>query len=600
MKKTNKVDFKLYQRLLQYFKPYKTELIFAFLVTIISALSALTPPYIVKYTIDNFITNNEILKDERLQSLIIMLIVYLAFLLVDFLLKFLKGYLTGKVGQKAIRDLRINVFSHLQSLSLRYYDKNPIGRLMTRVTNDVEALNDMFTQGVVTIFGDLFMIIGIVAALVTINAKLALWTFSVLPLLFIISFIFRINVRKNLLVVRSLVAKLNAFMQEHITGILIVKLFNRNEQTFDKFKTINKDHTDSWIKNVQLYSLYFPTVELISSIAIALIIWNSSLQVQNSEVSFGTIVLFIQMAQMFFRPISDLSEKYNIIQSAMAASERIFDVLDTETEIKSKENAEKVTNFNGKIDFKNVWFSYKKDNIEESDYILKDISFTVKPGEHMAIVGHTGAGKSTIINLINRFYDIQKGQILVDDIDIKDWDVPTLRSYIGIVLQDIYLFSGSVYDNIALNNPEITHDEIENSCKTVEADSFIRKLPQGYHTKIKERGSILSVGQKQLLSFARALVFNPSLLILDEATSSIDTDTETLIQTAMKNLMLNRTSIIIAHRLSTIKDADQIIVMHNGEIREKGKHQSLLNNKGLYFKLYQLQYQDQEIEDKGN
>ena len=597
--KTTKVDFKLYQRLLQYFKPYRSELIIAFLATIISALSALAPPYIVKYTIDSFITNNDLLRDERIQSLVIMLIIYLGFLLLDFLLKFLKGFLTGKVGQKAIRDLRINVFSHLQSLSLRYYDKNPIGRLMTRVTNDIEALNDMFTQGVVTIFGDLFMILGIVVALLVINTKLALWTFSVLPLLFIISFIFRINVRKNLLVVRSLVAKLNAFMQEHITGILIVKLFNRNEKTFDTFKSINNEHKNSWIKNVQLYSLYFPTVELISSIAIALIIWNSSSQIQNSELSFGTIVLFIQMAQMFFRPISDLSEKYNIIQSAMAASERIFDVLDTEPEIRSKENALSPKQFNGKIEFKNVWFSYKKENIDESDYVLKNISFTVKPGEHLAIVGHTGAGKSTIINLINRFYDIQKGQILIDGIDVRDWDLKSLRKHIGIVLQDIYLFSGTVYENIALNNPEITHDEIEKACKTVEADFFIKKLSSSYLTKIKERGSILSVGQKQLLSFARALVFNPSLLILDEATSSIDTETESLIQSAMKNLMLNRTSIIIAHRLSTIKDADQIIVMHNGEIREIGKHQSLLNEKGLYNKLYQLQYQDQEIEDKG-
>jgi ATP-binding cassette subfamily B protein len=585
-----KIDSHLFKRLLSYFKPYTKELIVAFFFTIVGSFIALLPPLVTKTAIDDYITNTALSKTDRLDGVVYMILLFFAVLLVDFCFRFLKEFLTGRIGQKAIRDIRIHVFKHFQTLSLKYFDTNPIGRLMTRVTNDIEALNAMFTQGVVTIFGDLFMILGIVGLLIYINPELALWTFSVLPLLFIISFIFRLNVRKNLTLVRSLVAKLNAYMQENLTGMHIVKLFNREKQNLNSFKKINKEHTDAWVKNVTLYSLYFPTVELVSSVAVALIIWNAAGQMLSAETSFGTIVLFIQMAQMFFRPISDLSEKYNIIQGAMASSERIFEVLDSKTDIDANAHIENRDQFMGKIEFKNVWFSYKKEDISESDYVLKDISFVVEPGQHVAFVGHTGAGKSTIINLINRFYDIQKGQILIDDIDIRDWRLADLRSRTGIVLQDIYLFSGTVYENIGLHAAHLGKAQIETACKHVNADQFIQQLPDGYNTKVKERGSILSTGQKQLLSFARALVFDPAILILDEATASIDTETELLIQDALKTLMAGRTSIVIAHRLSTIKDADQIIVLHHGELKEQGRHDELMQNaQGLYFKLHQLQ-----------
>jgi len=595
MDKKNKLDYNLFLRLLAYFKPYKLEFSFGFIITFISAGTALLAPFITKYTIDEYITNQALTNEDRLDGVALMLVAFLGALLLDFYLRFLKGYITGKLGQKAIRDLRIDVFKHFQKLSLKYYDTNPIGKLMTRVTNDIEALNSMFTQGVVTIFGDIFMILGIVISLVLINAQMAFWTFSVLPILFIISMIFRVNVRKNLTKVRALVAQLNAFMQEHITGMHIVKVFNQEKENINEFEALNLKHTKSWIHNVKLYSIYFPAVELVSASAIALIIWNAGIQIQDGAATYGTIVLFVQMAQMFFRPISDLSEKYNIIQSAMAASERVFEVFDTQADIQNSHNPKQPKTLSGKIEFKNVWFSYKSTPESDDDYVLKDVSFTVQPGETIAIVGHTGAGKSTIINLISRFYDIHKGQILVDDVDVKEWEITTLRRFIGIVLQDIYLFSGSVYENIGLNAEHISKEAIEDACKSVNADPFIRNLPEGYDTKIKERGGILSTGQKQLLSFARAIVFNPSLLILDEATSSIDTETEQLIQTAMETMMENRTSIVIAHRLSTIQNADQIIVMHHGIVREMGKHQELLQEKGLYYKLYQLQYKEQEV-----
>ena len=589
----NKIDFNLFRRLLAYFKPYKVEFVLGFFVTLVGAGTAILPPFVVKYGIDEYITNESIATTDRFDGVALIVLVFLGALILNFYFMYLKGYVTAKLGQKAIRDLRIDVFKHFQKLSLKYFDSNPIGRLMTRVTNDIEALNSMFTQGVVTIFGDIFMILGIVISLILINPTMAMWTFSVLPILFIVSMIFRINVRKNLTKVRALVAQLNAFIQEHVTGMQIVKLFNQEKENVEEFEELNKKHTDAWIENVMLYSVYFPTVEFVSSIAIALIIWNAGFQIQDGATTYGTIVLFVQMAQMFFRPISDLSEKYNIIQSAMAASERVFEVLDTEPTITNKLDAKQNRTFSGKIEFKNVWFSYKE-NPDDDDYVLRDISFTVNSGESVAIVGHTGAGKSTIINLVSRFYDIQKGEIYIDDTNILDWDIQTLRSYIGTVLQDIYLFSGSVYDNIGVGSTSITNEDIENACKKVYADSFIKKLSDGYETQLKERGGILSTGQKQLLSFARAVVFDPSLLILDEATSSIDTETEQLIQKAMDIMMKGRTSIIIAHRLSTIQNANQIIVMHHGEIRESGKHQELLAKRGLYHKLYQLQYKEQE------
>jgi ATP-binding cassette subfamily B multidrug efflux pump len=577
-------DRRLMKRLLSYARPYTGLIFLGVILTLSASFLQLAGPYLTKLAIDKYIA----LKD--ISGLYVILVIYMVVLVLVFLTQFFQIYSTQYFGQKLMYDIRSKIFSHLQKQSLRFFDKNPVGRLMTRVTSDVEALNQMFTQGIVTIFGDIFLLAGIIIALLYLDYRLALWTFSVIPVLFIITFIFRAKVRDAFRNIRKWIAMINAYIQENITGMSIVQVFNRQQKNFDHFRSINARHTDAHVKTVFFYALFYPAVELVSAFALALVIWRGGIYKIEGTTTFGALVAFIQYAQMFFRPISDLSEKYNIMQQAMASSERIFKLLDTQPDVKISESVQSNGSLDGQIIFRDVNFAYDKDN-----YVLKNISFELQPGSSIALVGHTGAGKTSIINILARHYDIQSGEILIDRIPLKNWDLSELRRQMAVVLQDVFLFSGSIFENIQLGDNHITEDQINDAVRKVNAHHFIERLPQGIHTPVKERGSTLSVGQKQLISFARALVRDPRILILDEATSSVDTETEFFIQDALKLLMKGRSSLIIAHRLSTIKHVDKIIVMHKGRIRETGSHSELIDQRGLYYQLYQLQYKDQEI-----
>lgn len=577
-------DSVLMKRLLSYAKPYKKLMFLGISLTLIASFLQLAGPLLTKTAIDDHISIND------MPGLYSILIIYVIVLVFVFITQYMQIYATQYFGQKLMYDLRSKVFTHVQSLSLRFFDKNPVGRLMTRITSDIESLNQMFTQGIVTIFGDIFLLIGIIGTLLYINYRLALWTFSVIPILFLITFVFRSKVREGFRNIRKWLARINSYMQENITGMSIIQIFNRTERNYNQFTEINKKHTESHVKTVFYYALFYPAIELVSAVAIALVVWRGGIYKLEEITSFGALVAFIQLAQMFFRPISDLSEKYNILQQAMASSERVFKLLDTEPDIKNPRIPESNEKIKGHIKFEKVFFAY-----DEENYVLKDINFQVKPGEKVAIVGHTGAGKTSLINILGRYYDIQSGEIFIDDIQLLKWDIDTLRKQMAIVLQDVFMFSGTITDNIRLGDTSISMDQVKWAAEQVNAHHFINKLSNKFDTRVKERGVSLSLGQKQLISFARALVINPRILILDEATSSVDTETEIYIQSALNTLMKGRTSIIIAHRLSTIQNADKIIVMHKTRIREMGKHQDLIEQKGLYYQLYQLQYKDQEI-----
>jgi len=577
-------DSALMKRLLSYAKPYKKLILFGISLTLLASFLQLAGPILTKKAIDEHIRIND------MQGLYFVLLIYIIVLIFVFITQYLQIFTTQFFGQNLMYDIRSKVFTHIQSLSLRFFDKNPVGRLMTRVTSDIESLNQMFTQGIVTIFGDIFLLIGIVGTLLYLNFKLALWTFSVIPILFIITFVFRSKVREGFRNIRKWLARINSYMQENITGMSIIQIFNRTEKNYDQFAAINKKHTESHVKTVFYYALFYPAIELVSAVAIALVIWRGGIYKLEDITTFGALVAFIQLAQMFFRPISDLSEKYNILQQAMASSERVFKLLDTEPDIKNPVHPESIQKIKGEIEFNKVFFAYDKEN-----YVLKDINLTVNPGEKVAIVGHTGAGKTSLINVLGRYYDIQSGDNKIDRISLSKWDIDVLRRQMAVVLQDVFLFSGTVTENIRLGDSNISDEQVQWAAQQVNAHHFVNKLPNKFETPDKERGVSLSLGQKQLISFARALVINPRILILDEATSSVDTETEIYIQSALKTLMKNRTSIIIAHRLSTIQNADKIIVMHKGRIREMGKHQELIEQKGLYYQLYLLQYKDQEI-----
>jgi len=577
-------DAKLMRRLLGYIKPYSKYVVLAILMNIVVAALGPLRPYLTKIAIDDYIVNS------NYDGLIYISILLVGTLIFQALVQYFLTYFTQLMGQKIIYDLRVKLFGHIQKLALRYFDKTPIGRLVTRVTNDVESLNELFSSGIVMIFSDVFIIIWILVFMFFMSWQLTLVSLSVLPILFYATFLFRKKVRESYRDVRFQLARLNSYMQEHVSGMNIIQIFSKEKDEGDKFAEINAGHRKANIDSIFYYAIFYPIVEILSSFAIALIIWYGGGNVVQSSMTIGVLFAFIQYTEMFFRPIRDLSEKYNIMQTAMASSERIFKLLDNETFIIDPDTPKTFQKFEGNVEFKDVWFAYNAE-----DYILKDISFKVNAGETVAIVGATGAGKSSIINLLNRFYDVNKGEILVDGVNLNAITKEDLRKHISIVLQDIYLFSGTIKSNINLGDGSISDEKIIQAAKTVGAHDFITQLPNQYNENVKEKGATLSVGQKQLISFARALSFDPQILILDEATSSIDTESEILIQNAIQELLKGRTSIVIAHRLSTIQNSDKIIVLHKGEIKESGTHQELLNKRGIYFKLYQLQYKDQEI-----
>ena len=577
-------DSSLMKRLLGYIKPYKKYVIFAIFLNIIVAALGPLRPYLTKIAIDKYIANKDF------HGLLIISLLLLGSLLLQAIIQYLLTYYTQYLGQKTIYDLRTQIFQHTQKLALKFFDKTPIGRIVTRATNDVEALSDLFSSGIVMVFSDVFIIVWILVFMFLMDVKLSLVTLSVLPVLIYGTFLFRKKVRESYRDVRLHLARLNSYMQEHVTGMNVVQIFNKEKDELKHFSNINNDYREANIRSIFYYAIFYPTVELLSSIALGLIIWYGGGEIIRSSLTIGVLFAFIQFTEMFFRPIRDLSEKYNIMQTAMASSERIFKLLDNQTFVKNPEQPVELNEIKGKIEFKDVCFAYNDD-----DYVLKNISFKINPGETVAIVGATGAGKTSIINILTRFYDISKGSILVDGIDISKLNKKELRKYISIVLQDVFLFSGTIRSNISMNNDDIPLDKIIAAAKIVGADKFIDSLPDKYDEIVKERGATLSVGQKQLISFARALAYDPQILVLDEATSSVDTETEILIQKAIEKLLIGRTAIVIAHRLSTIQSADKIIVLHKGEIRETGNHQELLAKRGIYYRLYQLQYKDQEI-----
>ena len=577
-------DAHLMKRLLKYLKPYFKWVVISIILTIGVALASTIRPYLTKVAIDDYIAHGDA---AGLRNIVLLLLGAIFF---QGILQYSMTYLTQWIGQKTIYDLRMELFSHIQKLSMSFFDRNPVGRLVTRLTNDIEVLNEMFSSGIVMVFADIFTIAGILFFMFSLSWQLTLIALSVIVPLIYATMVFRKKVRIAYRDVRTYLAKMNAFLQEHISGILVVKIFNREKRTLDDFKDINYDHTRANVRSVFYYSVFFPVVELIGAISVALIIWYGGAKAIGGALTIGILVSFLQYSEMFFRPIRDLSEKYNIMQTAMASSERIFKLLDRQTMISDPENPIELKEVHGKIEFRNVWFAYIKD-----DYVLKGISFTINPGERVAFVGATGAGKTSIMNLLCRFYDVQKGEILIDGINIKDITQANLRKNISLVVQDIFLFSDSIENNISLGNAEIDYEKIHDAAKIIGIDTFIEKLPLQFKQNVKERGVTLSQGQRQLITFARALAYDPRILILDEATSSVDTHSEILIQKAIEKLMEGRTSIIIAHRLSTIQKCDKIIVMHKGEIRESGTHQELLELGGIYSKLYQLQYKESFI-----
>ena len=578
-------DARLMRRLLMYLRPYWRQVLLALFAIIAGAAGQLAQPYLIKTAIDQHIATG------RLEGLDTLAVLFLLILIGGFAFEYLQTWTMQLTGQRIMYDLRMAIYGHLQKLDLQYYDRNPVGRLMTRVTSDVDALNDLFTSGVVTIFGDVFSLVGIMAIMVGMNWRLALVAFSVLPLIVLVTQWFRRNVRESYRTVRGYIARINAFLQENITGMTTVQLFGREAVNFSRFDDIDRQHRDANIQSIFYYSVFYPAIEVVAALASALIIWYGGASVLHNTVTIGALVAFMQYSQRFFRPISDMSEKFNVLQAAMASSERIFKLVDEPIAIRQPETpVARPAPAAGHIVFDHVWFAYTGE-----DYVLRDVSFEVKPGQRVGIVGATGSGKTTLVNLLLRFYDVGKGRITVDGVDIRELDLGDLRGLFSLVLQDVHLFSGTIAENIRLGNQAIDDDRLKRAAAAVHADAFIDRLPDGYGTAVAERGSTLSVGQKQLLSFARALAFDPRVLILDEATSSVDTETELLIRDALHVLMAERTTIAVAHRLSTIQDMDRILVFHKGKLREAGTHQELLAERGIYFKLFELQYKSANL-----
>ena len=642
-------DGRLMRRLLTYLRPYKLHVAVALAAIILKSGLDVLGPFLTMIAIDKYLAKSpnshswigDRLSDAPLTGIAQIGGLDVGILVFTFVLEFVQTYLMQWTGQKVMFDLRRQIFRHLQHIHVGFFDKNPVGRLVTRVTTDVDALNEMFTAGVVSIFEDVFVLAGIIAIMMNTNWKLALITFAVLPLIVYATKIFRDKVRDSYRRIRTAIARINSYLQEAVSGMLVLQLFNREKRAFHKFSDINASHMEAFKDAILAYAVYYPVVEVLASIAVASIVWFggteiirhvgvSSLAIEKGQLhlmeipmSLGVLVAFMQYAQRFFRPIQDLSEKYNILQSAMAAGERVFKLLDTKIEVTSAA-VTKEPQGPGRIEFDHVWFAYNASGqaggetgapacpaapsasvgrarapvspqTTEPDWVLRDVSFVLEPGETIAVVGHTGAGKTTLISLLMRFYDVQRGAIRIDGVDIKEMGLDDLRGRFGVVLQDPFLFSGTVEGNIRLGTARIQDSDVEQAAEDVNVADFIRTLPGGFKEEVRERGSTLSTGQKQLISFARALAHNPKILILDEATSSVDTETEFRVRDALNRMVEGRTALIIAHRLSTIQRADKIIVMHKGQVREMGSHQQLLAQRGIYYKLYQLQYKDQEM-----
>lgn len=575
-------DGRLARRLLTYLRPYRWPVsLSVFLLIIVSALR-LVGPLLVVIAIDRYIHAGD------LDGLLWIAILFLSVLLFQFLVSYAQTYLTNWTGQKIMYDLRTEIFAHLQKLHVGFFDRTPVGRLITRLTNDVDALNELFTSGVVSIFGDIVSLAGIVIALLYLDWRLALITFSVIPLLFIATMVFKAKVRGSYRRVRTALARMNSFLQENIVGMSVVQIFTQEDRQYGRFQRRNQDHLNANLDSILYYAVYYPVINLIGALSIALIVWYGGLRHLDGTLTLGVLVAFIQYSERFYKPISDLSEKFNILQSAMASSERIFKLLDTAPQILQDASPVRLPSIQGAVEFRGVDFAY-----DPSTPVLKKINLKISAGEKVAVVGATGAGKTTLINLLCRFYDTVGGNVRIDGIDVRRMDLEQLRQAVAVVLQDVFLFSGTIEENIRLWRRPITADSVKEAAKQVHADRFIEDLPAGYAARVAERGSSLSVGQRQLLAFARALAHDPKILILDEATSSVDTETEMLIQDALQRLLADRTAIVIAHRLSTIQNCDRIVVLHKGEIHEEGAHQELLRQKGIYYRLYQLQYKEQ-------
>ena len=598
-------DGRLFVRLVAFLRPHWRLAVAAVVLIILSSLLQLIGPLSTAVALDLFIrpAGDEEVKLTAISRAVASMLeergvevaphvgiaaaglVFLSALVASFLVLYLQSYLMQLMGQLVMFDLRRDIFAHLQRLPVGYFDRRPIGRLVTRVTNDVDALNELFTAGLVSIFGDVVLLGGIVSVLFWFNWRLALVTFAILPLLALLTLWFKVRARQSYRLVRVKLAAINSFLQEHITGISVIQLFNRERGSYESFREINDEHRDVNVQAIFYYAVYYPAVELVTALGVGLVLWFGGGQVISGALSLGALVAFLQYAQRFYQPLADLSEKYNILQAAMAASERIFGLLDRELEITSPDQAYRPEKVRGEVEFDGVTFAYAA-----GEPVLEDVSFRIAAGEMAAVVGHTGAGKSTLANLVQRFYDVGEGRVLVDGVDVRDWDLQALRGSIGMVLQDVFLFSGNIRENIRLGNEAIDDERLRWAAGEVHALEFIDRLPGVFEAQVRERGAGLSVGQKQLLAFARALAFDPQILILDEATSSVDSETEGLIQLGLERLLVDRTSLVIAHRLSTIKRADRILVLHKGVLREQGTHEELLDLGGIYDRLYQLQH----------
>jgi ATP-binding cassette, subfamily B, multidrug efflux pump len=571
-------DFSLLRKVFQFARPYKKKVYGSIVLSIVLAILSPLRPFLIQYTVNHFI------KDKDMQWLIWISIIQIGMLFMETGLRFYFGFITSWLGQSVVKDMRVTVYKKIINLNLSQYDTTPIGTLTTRTINDIEAVNDIFADGLIPLIADFLSIVSILGFMFFVDWRLTLISLTPFPVLILATYFFKESVNKSFIRVRNAVAQLNAFVQEHITGMSVVQAFAAEEKEFGKFKEINKEHRNANIKAIFAYSLFFPIVEIVLAVSIGLLVWWGA----NYAFNAGVIISFIMYLNLLFRPLRVIADKFNTLQMGMVASERVFKVLENEDYIKEAGTYKKET-LDGSVEFDKVWFAYTDEH-----YVLKDLSFTVKPGERLAIVGHTGSGKTSTISLLNRLYHVQKGAIKVDGVNIEDYDINFLRSKIAVVLQDVFLFSGSVYDNITLHNTHIKKEEIVEAAKLIGVHDFIMSLPGDYHYKVMERGATLSLGQRQVLSFIRALLFNPAILILDEATSSVDTSTEIMIQHAIDKLISGRTSIIIAHRLSTIRKADRIIVLDKGEIIETGTHNELLVKKGFYYQLHQMQFEKQE------